>query len=299
MLDLNQVRIFVQVVRARSFAEASRRLQVPANTLSRQVRQLEVALDSRLMQRSTRKLTLTTAGAAFFERCAHAVDDVLAAGDATVGDSRAPSGTVRVAAPADFLDLFKIEWVAEFLQRHPRVKLDFVLSDARVDLIAEAIDVTFRGRFTADAMPAYRRLSVQSFRLVASPVYLQQFGMPANLADLSSHRCVTGSSRERSVSWTLTGPDGTHSVEVSGGFAANSSRVQLKACLAGFGIGLLPSMIIAAELQAQRLQLVMPQYRREGGDFCVIVPSRRQIPAAVALFVDFATERFESLAMDI
>jgi DNA-binding transcriptional LysR family regulator len=137
--------MFVQVVRARSFAEASRRLGVPANTLSRRVRQLETGLDTRLMQRSTRKLALTAAGTAFFERCAPAVDGVLDAGRDLADGSLTASGTVRIAAPADFLDFFKIEWVKQFLARHPKVRLDFVLNDSRADLIGEAIDVAFRG----------------------------------------------------------------------------------------------------------------------------------------------------------
>ena len=109
MLDLNEVRMFVQVVRARSFAEAARRLGVPPNTLSRRIRQLEAGLDTRLMQRSTRKLTLTAAGSAFFERCAPAVDGVLDAGKELAGVSQTAAGTVRIAAPVDFLDFFKIE----------------------------------------------------------------------------------------------------------------------------------------------------------------------------------------------
>jgi DNA-binding transcriptional LysR family regulator len=172
-LDLNEVRMFVQVVRARSFAEAARRLGVPANTLSRRVRQLEAALDTRLMQRSTRKLTLTAAGAAFFERCAPAVDGVLDAGRDLADGSRTASGTVRIAAPADFLDFFKIEWVKQFLSRHTKVRLDFVLSDARADLIGEAIDVAFRGGPTPDQQFVLRRLMAQSFKLVASPAYLK------------------------------------------------------------------------------------------------------------------------------
>src|ERR1700692_3566157 len=102
--------MFVQVVRARSFAEAARRLGVPPNTLSRRVRQLEAGLDTRLMQRSTRKLTLTAAGSAFFQRCAPAGDGGLAAGKGVGGGSQVAGGPVRIAAPADFLDFFKIEW---------------------------------------------------------------------------------------------------------------------------------------------------------------------------------------------
>src|ERR1700735_4153129 len=122
MLDLNEVRMFVQVVRARSFAEAARRLGVPPNPLSRRVRQLEAGLDTRLMQRSTRKLALTEAGSAFFERCAPAVDGVLEAGKDLAGGRQTVSGTVRIAAPADFLDFFQIEWGREFLGLNRKVR---------------------------------------------------------------------------------------------------------------------------------------------------------------------------------
>src|SRR5258708_31964118 len=173
VLDLNEVRMFVQVVRARSFVEAGRRLGVPPNTLSRRVRQLERRLDTRLMQRSTRKLSLTAAGAAFFERCAPAVDGVLEAGKDLAGGSQTASGTVRIAAPADFLDFFKIEWVMQFLEQHPKVRLDFVLDDARADLIDEAIDVAFRGGSVSDQQIVFRRVMTQSVQLVPSPAYLR------------------------------------------------------------------------------------------------------------------------------
>ena len=284
MLDLNQVRVFVQVVRARSFAEASRRLKVPSNTLSRHVRQLERSLDTRLMQRSTRKLTLTAAGAAFYERCAAAVDEVLHAGK-SVGGSQTPSGSIRVAAPADFLDLFSIEWVAEFLRVHPKVKIDFVLSDARADLIGEGIDVAFRGGFAQASALVYRRLSTQYFEFVASPGYLKQRGVPATLHSLTEHDCLTATGSSGVATWVLTGPNGSEEVKVSGPFSANTARSLLKSCLAGLGIALLPRMLIAADLQAKRLRQVLPEYRRAGADFNVVLPSHQQIPSAVSAFV--------------
>ena len=208
MLDLNQVRMFVQVVRAQSFAEAARRLGVPSNSLSRHVRQLEAKLETRLMQRSTRKLTLTSAGVAFYERCAPAIDNVLGAGKAIAGRAQAPSGTVRVAAPADFLDCFSIDWVMQFLAAHPKVKLDFVLSDARADLIGEAIDVAFRGGAAGDPRFVFREIISQHFKLVASPAYLKSRGNPENLLALESHDCLTVSSGQGLATWNLSGPSG-------------------------------------------------------------------------------------------
>jgi DNA-binding transcriptional LysR family regulator len=295
MLDLNEVRMFVQVIRARSFAEAARRLGVPPNTLSRRVRQLEAGLDTRLMQRSTRKLTLTAAGSAFFERCAPAVDGVLEAGKDLAGDSQTVGGTVRIAAPADFLDFFKIEWVMQFLALHPKVRLDFVLNDARADLIGEAIDVAFRGGTVSDHQSIFRRLMSQSFNLVASPAYLQSRGSPRTLQELSRHDCLTASGRSGAATWTLRGPSGSEEVKVSGRFSANSARILINGCLAGLGIAFLPSVLVAPHIHAGRLIHVLPQYRRDGADLSVILPSSQQIPTAVLAFVEFAADKFQSM----
>ena len=295
MLDLNEVRMFVQVVRARSFAEAARRLGVPPNTLSRRVRQLEAGLDTRLMQRSTRKLTLTAAGSAFFERCAPAVDGVLDAGKDLAGGSQVAGGTVRIAAPADFLDFFKIEWVMQFLAQHPKVNIDFVLSDARADLIDEAIDVAFRGGPISDQQLVYRRLMTQSFQLVASPGYLQTHGTPATLRDLGRHDCLTASGRPGPVIWTLHGPGGREEVKVSGRVRANSARILLRSCLVGLGVALLPGVLVDAHLHAGRLVRVLPNHASEGANLNVILPSRQQIPAAVSAFVEFAADKLQSI----
>jgi len=295
VLDLNHVRMFVQVVRAQSFAEAARRLGVPANSLSRHVRQLEAKLETRLMQRSTRKLTLTSAGVAFYERCASAVDSVLDAGKVIAGRTQAPSGTVRVAAPADFLDFFSIEWVMQFLAAYPKVKLDFVLSDARADLIGEAIDVAFRGGAVGDSRFVFREIPSQHFKLVASPAYLKSRGIPENLPALESHDCLTVSSGQDLATWNLTGPNGSEDVRVTGRFSANSARSLLKSCVSGLGIALLPDMLVMADLGAGRLTHVLPNYRGGGAKVSVILPSREQIPAAVSTFVEFATAKLETL----
>jgi DNA-binding transcriptional LysR family regulator len=295
MLDLNQVRMFVQVVRAQSFAEAARRVGVPSNSLSRHVRQLEANLETRLMQRSTRKLTLTSAGVAFYERCAPAIDNVLDAGKVVAGRTNAPSGTVRVAAPADFLDFFSIEWVIEFLAAYPQVKLDFALSDARADLIGEAIDVAFRGGAAGDPRFVVREITSQHFKLVASPAYLKSRGNPENLRALESHDCLSASGGHDLATWSLTGPNGSETVRVTGRFSANSARNLLKSCVSGLGIALLPDMLVMADINGGRLTQVLPNYRGGGTKLQVIVPSPEQIPAAVSTFVEFATAKLETL----
>jgi DNA-binding transcriptional LysR family regulator len=290
--------MFVQVVRSRSFTEAARQLRVPPNTLSRRIRQLEVSLDTRLMQRSTRKLTLTTAGQAFYDRCAASVDGMLQAGKDLIDGSQTQSGLVRIAAPADFLDLFPLEWVAEFLQLHPMVRLDFVLNDARADLIAEGIDVAFRGGSVPDTATVYRPIAAQYFMMVASPRYLATRGTPQTLQDLPAHDCLTGLEPHNLVTWTLLGPEGSEDVRVSGRIRVNTSRILVRSCVAGLGIALVPSMLIATDLRAGRLVRVLPDYRREGADLNILVPSRQQVPLAVAAFIEFAAQKLRSIMAD-
>lgn len=297
MFDLNDIAMFVQVVRHGSFAEAGRRLGLPPNTLSRRIQQLEAQLGTRLMQRSTRKLTLTSAGQAFHERCAGAVDGLVEAGQALMTGSQEPSGLVRVAAPADFLDFVPMEWVAEFLAKHPLVRLDFVLSDAKADLIAEQIDVAFRGGSLPDSGYVGRQiLGARSDGMVASPAYIAARGMPATLQDLADHDCVTTAHPSGRSTWRLAGPDGVEEeVQVAGRFSGNTAQALRKATVAGLGIALLPPAMATLDLQAGRLLRVLPQYQRTGQGLSVLYPSRRQLPLAVSAFIGLVTEKLRAV----
>lgn len=297
MLDLNDIALFVQVVRCGSFAEAARRLGLPANTVSRRVQQLEAQLGTRLLQRSTRKLTLTGAGEAFHARCGDAVDGLLEAGQSLVAGSQAPSGLVRVAAPADLFDFFPMAWVAEFLAAHPKVRLDFVLSDAKADLIAERIDVAFRGGRLEDSGYVGRQVvSAGNDGLVASPDYLARHGTPTTLQELAEHDCVSVMQPGGRSSWRLTGPDGvTQDVQFAARVGANTAQAMRKAALAGLGIALLPRTIARMDLQAGRLVPVLPQYQCTGFGLNVLYPSRRHLPVAVSVFIEFVVEKLKPL----
>lgn len=297
MLDLNDIAMFVQVVRCGSFAEAARRLGLPANTLSRRVQQLENQLVTRLMQRSTRKLTLTSAGQAFYERCAGAVDGLAEAGQELATGSQEPSGLVRVAATADFFDFFPMEWVAEFLAAHPRVRLDFVLSDAHADLIAEQIDVAFRGGPMRDSGYVGRQLlGARSDGMVASPAYIAARGAPATLQDLLEHDCVTSPHPSGRTTWRLAGPGGMEEeVQVAGRFSGNTAQALRKATLAGLGIALLPPAMARQDVQAGRLVPVLPQYQRTGHGLSVLYPSRRQLPLAVSAFIALVMDKLSEV----
>ena len=294
--DLNDIAMFVQVVRCGSFAEAARRLGVPPNTISRRIRQLEAQLGTRLMQRSTRKLTLTSAWQTFFERSAGAVDGLAEAQRTLLTRGQEPSGLVRVAATADFCDFFPMEWVAEFLAAHPQVRMEFVLSDAHADLIAEQIDVAFRGGPLRDSAYVGRPLiDAGSECMVASPAYLAARGMPGSLQDIAGHHdCVTAAHPSGRATWRLTGPNGVQEeVHVSGRFSGNTAQALRKATLAGLGIALLPPTMARLDLQAGALVPVLPQYRCTGHGLNVVYPSRQHLPLAVSAFIDMLKGKLE------
>ncbi|MBD9613615.1 LysR family transcriptional regulator [Pseudomonas sp. PDM02] len=295
MLDLNDIAMFVQVVRCGSFAEAARQLGMPPNTVSRRIQQLETQLGTRLMQRSTRKLTLTSAGLGFHERCVGAVDGLLEAGQALMTGSHEPSGRVRVAAPADFFDFFQMQWVTEFLTAHPRVRLDFVLSDAKADLIAEQIDVAFRGGPLRDSGYVGRQiLDPRSVGMVASPAYLAARGSPRTLQDLVNHDCVISAHAGGHATWRLVGPNGEEEVQVSGRFSGNTAQALRKAAVAGLGIALLPPVMAKLEVEAGALVPVLPQYQPNGYGLNVLYPSRRQLPLAVSAFIELVIQKMNA-----
>lgn len=297
MLDLNDVAIFVQVVRCGSFAEAARRLGVPPNTLSRRVQQLEAQLGTRLMQRSTRHLTLTSAGQVFLERCSGAVEGLMDAGEELLAVNQEPSGLVRVAAPADFFDFFAMEWLTEFLAAHPKVRVDFVLSDGRADLIADRIDVALRGGILEDSSLFARKvLDAGNDGLVASPAYVARQGVPDTLQDLADHDCLVFSHPSGKATWRVTGPDGAQAeVQVAGRFSGNTAQALRKAALAGLGIALLPSTLTQRDLRAGLLVPVLPQYHRQGHGVHMVYPSRRYLPLAVSAFMDLVISKMGAM----
>jgi len=287
MLDLNEIAIFVEVVRAGSFAEAGRRLGMPPATVGRYVTQLENRLKVRLIQRSTRKLGMTSAGRNFFDRCESSVTNLALAEQDTVAHSQAPSGLVKVAAPSGFFDAFSIDWIREFLDAYPLVRLQFVLNDEAADLISEGIDVAIRAGQPLDPNSVSRKIFSQRFVLVASPSYIQGRGAPTVPGDLAHHDCIALITRSSGPPvWHL---DGCADIRISGRFSANTARAVLRAALAGLGVAMLAEVVVAPDIRAGRLLRVLPELAREAGDVYAVLPSRRHISPAVSSFVSYAS----------
>lgn len=288
-MDLNDIALFVHVVRAGSFAEAGRRLGIPPSTGSRRLQALERMLGVRLLQRSTRRLALTDAGRDFFSQCAEKIDALAQSAQELADSSKPPSGRVRVAAGVDFLNWFPMARVAGFLARYPDVRLEFELSDARADMLSDSIDVALRAGKMVEPTLVARQVGWVRWCLVATPAYVAAHGLPGTPADLARHQCVVSPPRDGvPVTWQLTGPDNMVEVAVSGHFQASTMQAQLGGALAGLGIALLPSLTVAAHIRQGSLLPVLPGHELEVGVHFVY-PSRRHIPRAVAAFTEFAT----------
>jgi DNA-binding transcriptional LysR family regulator len=291
VVDLNDIALFVHVVRAGSFAAASRRLGMPSNTVSRRVQGLEQQLGVRLLQRSTRQLTLTAAGSTLYQRSADQVEALVEAAREAEEGSQLPSGKIRVAAAADFFRWFQVAWISDFLAEHPKVRLEFVLSDDRVNLIDQGIDVAIRAGVESDSNLVARQIGTGRISLVASPDYLAGRGTPQSIAELSTHDCIVTPSASGQAVWKLTGPRGVEEIEVSGCFHANSMHVLLEAALTGLGISLLPTIATLPYLREGQLVEVLPEYSTGIVGIYLLYPSRRQLPRAVSAFIEFITTK--------
>ncbi len=292
MVDLNDLAMFVQVVRAGSFSEAARRLGMPANTLSRRIDQLEGQLGKRLLHRSTRKLATSTEGQALFERYAPALDQFLEI-ERLHADAQEPSGSVRVTAMAGLFEFFRIEWLVEFYARYPAISVDFLLDDAATDLVSERIDLALRMGIETGSGFKIRRLAPSAMVLAASPAYLQQRPAPRTLRELAQQDCLTISNRQGRNTWRLQGPRGAQEVPIKSRFAVNDMRVLTQACIAGLGIALLPQLIVDPVIAQGKLVRVLPTYRHAstGLGLQLVYTSRPPVPPAVAAFAEFLLEK--------
>lgn len=298
MVDLNELALFVEVVRWGSFAEAARRRGMPSNTLSRRVAQLEQALGARLLQRSTRKLTLTDAGRKLHQRCAASIEALQDATHTTQDEGGQPVGRVRMAVMADFFDWWPMDWVGAFLAAHPGVQIEFVLSDGRSDLIAEGVDLALRaGELPDSSLVARAVVSEARFALYASPAYLAAHGTPTTPQALSTQDCITPVTPSGQSRWLLEGPAGRVEVTVQGRFGANTLQARHKAAVAGLGVALLPEQLAAFYVQESRLQPVLPGWYQPAGGVYLVFPSRRQPAAAVRAWADFLMTKQDEVPM--
>lgn len=295
-MDLNHVSAFVRVVQEGSFTAAARSLHLPKSSVSRSIAQLEQDLGVRLLHRTTRKLHLTEAGAAFHDRVARALADIDEATSAATDLQRELRGVIRVAAPVDLGVWAVASIVARFVRRHPSIHVEARLSSRVVDMISEGFDLAVRPAPVRDESLIARRVGVLEMALYASSKYLARRGTPRTLDELSDHDCIILRTEMGSLAWQLTSSTGLEKrIDAHGAISADDISFLKKAVLAGGGIALLPSFLVPREERAGKLVRVLPDWRVAGPTLNVVYPSARYVPQRVIAFREFLVQELTKL----
>ncbi|WP_192248859.1 LysR family transcriptional regulator [Mesorhizobium silamurunense] len=294
MFDLNDVVVFARVVEAGSFTAAARLLAMPKTTVSRRVAALEREVGVRLLQRTTRSLSMTDAGRLYYEQSSQALRTIEEA-NLRLAEARAePTGTIRISAPVGFGPYFLNRAVVDFLEMYPKTKVELRLTDERLNLVEDGIDVAFRTGVLEDSTLIARKLGATHRLLCASPDYLARNGAPGMPADLARHDCVIAGPSAVSAHWVLDGPDGQETVTVTGRFAANEMQAVVTAALAGYGIAQIPNAIAEGLISERRLRRVLGSHTTPAGGLYVLYPSSRHLSPLVKAFIDLAAERIST-----
>lgn len=283
-MDLNEILVFAKVVQAGSFIGAARELDMPKSTVSRKVSELEARLGARLLQRTTRKLSLTDVGQAYFRHAERVVAEAEDAERAVTQLHDVPRGRLRVTTPLNFGFIAPV--VASFLKRYPLVQLEIVSTDRVVDLVAESFDVAVRAGRLADSTAIARDLGKLKSYVVASPTFLKKHGTPKDPQDLARFDClVFGAGTERAT-WNLTREGKSVAVKMTPRITVNDFDFLEEAALAHLGLALLPVFRCIDLLRDKRLKHVLSAWCSSEIPLHALYPSTRHLSPSVKAFLD-------------
>ena len=290
---LSAMQTFARVVESGSFARASERLNISTSVASRQVADLEAHLKTRLLHRTTRKLSLTESGQAYYERVVQLLADLDEAEQSATRSAELPQGTLRVNAALAFGVLHLAPALCDFLSVYPGIRIDVTLSDRVVDLVEEGYDLAIRIGTLQNPNLIARKLGSTRAVLCASRDYLQRSGMPRHPEDLAAHNCLLYTYTTALAEWRFTDGAGKHRfAKVAGNLHANNGNLLREAALLGAGIILQPDFLVADDIRAGRLVKLLPDYPGASFPISAVFASRKHLSAKVRSFVDFLAERF-------
>jgi len=295
MTVLEDMRIFVAAVESKSFTSAAEKMGLSKQFVSRRVSDLEERLGARLMLRTTRRLSVTDLGQAYFDRCLKIIDDVDDV-EALVGRGLGtPKGRIKISAPVSFGTLHLGPVLADFLSEFPDVQLDVALNDRVVDIVGEGFDIGLRIGQLEDSSLLARRLANVCMLLVASPQYVASAGPLNSPADLSDHACLLYG-HSPGVDWSYRSNGTVSKVAVKGRLLANNGDITLSSALKHQGIARLPDFMVCKHLQAGELVEVLPFFRLEGGGLFAVYAQHRQSSLAVQALIKHLSKAFSNPA---
>ncbi len=292
---LGAMEMFVRIVETGNFSAVARQLGTTQPTISKQLTALEKQLRTRLLNRSTRSLSLTEAGATYYERCRRIIDEVREAEGALGQLQSALTGTLHVNGSIALGQIFLAPLVLRFQRRYPELAVELSLSDRYIDLVEEGVDVAVRIGRLADSNLVARRLGSTRRVLVATPAYLAAHGTPAKPEDLAHHSCLLYAYLSSGNEWTFNGPEGEIRVRVHGNFKANNGEAIRQALLANVGVAMSPDWLIHDKLESGEVVALLPEFAPPPLDINAVHPSGRHVSTKVRTFIEFLQNEFKAI----
>lgn len=286
-MDLNEIMVFIQVIKSGSFTQAARALGMPNSTVSSKVSSLETRLGTTLIQRTTRKLNITPAGEAYFKKCIHGLEEIEAAETELAATQGEPQGLLRITAPVELGNSVLPELISKFTVKYPKVILEFLLTDRRVDLIGESFDLAIRAGELKDSSLIAKKIGSSYFVLVASPKYLKTRGSPKHPRELHLHNCLHFTPLGTEY-WRLRGPKGALNVPVSNRVIVNDFATLKSIAVLGEGIAFLPLSFCLGELNSGKLLRVLGEWRSETATIHFVYPGHRFVSPKLSAFMEMA-----------
>lgn len=284
--------ILIQVIDNGSFSAAAEHLGLSKSHVSRQISQLENRLGTQLLNRTTRRLSLTETGQAYYQRCKDIVSQLEEAEQAVLDQQQTPRGTLRLTVAGAFGERFIAPAAARFMQRHPHLNIQMDFTGRNVDLLAEGYDLAIRAGTLKDSSLIARRIANRQLIICASRDYIDRYGKPEHIQSLKKHSCLVGSV----PTWRFKDNNGHHlDLKVDGRWHSNNGHALLQAALAGLGLVQLPRFYVHEDLAAGRLLSVLESYTPTDTAVWAVYPSNRHLSPKVRLFIDYLHDQFFEL----
>lgn len=290
-MDLNEIAVFVKVVESGSFSLAGKALGIPNSTVSHKVSTLEKRLGVTLIQRTTRKLHITPVGEAYFQKCLLGLEEIRAAESEIASAQSEPQGLLKITAPIDIGSSLLPAIISKYHKKYPKVQVEVILTDRRVDLLSEGVDLAIRAGELKDSSLIAKKIGTTYFVPVASQRYLKLHGTPLHPKDLLRHQCLQFTSLGES--WKLTGPKGTFQVSLKNPMLINHLEMLRQMTIQDGGISFLPTSLVYPDIKEKRLVRLLPDWRSSISPVHFVYPGQKFVPAKLSAFIEYSGKDFK------
>ena len=290
---LTEMEAFATVVDQGGFTDAAKKMGISKSAVSKHVSSLEARLGARLLNRTTRRVSPTEIGLAYYDRARRVLSDAGEADALVVSMQSAPTGLLRLSVATDFGVNHLSPILGDFLQKYPDITVNMVLNNRYVELISEGFDMAIRMGDLEDSSLRARKLTETQMRMIAAPSYFEKHGRPARLDDLNTHKLLHYSNQASGNAWKITAPSGEErQIRSAGWLSVNDGQSLLNACIAGLGIAYLPSFLYANAMEQGQVVDVMPDLPVESTGIYAVYPPGRFTQPKVRAFIDFLVAHF-------